>query len=98
MSPKTNPLDIPEILCMVGRFLVETSEVASMQVSKNFHRTVAATSWESVVVDYENRNLYRETDESGRLLPWESLKLYGSNVRSVSFSFVATDSDDPPKE
>jgi hypothetical protein len=87
MPPKRNPLEIPEIIRnirTVGSFVVQTSEIASMQVSKTFHGSLASTSWETVVVDYAIKALYSDLPSvGGRLLPWHSLKLYGSNVRSV---------------
>jgi hypothetical protein len=84
MSLKTNPLDFPEIVRMVGRYVERTCQVASMQVSGTFHKNVAATSWEELVVDYTNKALYSGLpSEGGRLLPWKSLELYGSHVRSV---------------
>jgi hypothetical protein len=86
MLPKTNPSDIPEIVVrMVGRYVVRTSKVASMQVSGTFRKIVAATSWEELMVDYTNQALYSDfPSKGGRLLPWDSLELYGRHVRSIS--------------
>jgi hypothetical protein len=96
MSLKTNPLDIPEIVRMVGRYVVKTSQVATMQVSGTFHRNVAATSWEEVVVDFSSQALYSDLpSEGGRLLPWKSLELYGSHVRAV---FVTSEYIRPPPD
>jgi hypothetical protein len=84
MSLKTNPLDIPEIVRMVGRFVEKTSQVATMQVSKTFHGSLATTSWESIVINYDSKALYSDFPSvGGRLLPWHSLKMYGSDVRSL---------------
>ena len=89
MSRKTNPLEIPEIVRIVGRYVEKTSEIAAMKVSETFHSEVAAKAWESIVVDLTNKALYRDLpsygDEGGlRLLPWKSLKSYGSHVRTIT--------------
>lgn len=96
MTPKINPLEIPEILRMVGRLVVRTREFASMRVSKTFYANVAPTSWEAVIVDYTNQILYSDLpSEDGRLiLPWEGLKLHASRVRSMS---IDSDIRTPPR-
>jgi hypothetical protein len=91
MSLKTNPLEIPEIVRMVGRFVEKSSEIAAMKVSGTFHSQVSATTWETIVVDLTNKALYRASpsctdivEGSPRLLPWKSLKSYGSHVHTIT--------------
>lgn len=97
MSDKPNPLKIPEIIRLVGSFIESSSEIAAMKVSKRLHVNISATAWETIVVDFENKALYRDlpvdTDISEgetRLLPWESLESYGSHVRSITMVSVNT--------
>jgi hypothetical protein len=91
MSHEINPLKIPEIVRVIGRYVEKSSEIAAMKVSPIFHAQVSATAWETIVVDFTNRALYRDStsfdDKEGpRFLPWESLKLYGSHVRTITMT------------
>jgi hypothetical protein len=96
MTDKPNPLKIPEIIRLVGSFIESSSEIAAMKVSKRLHANISATAWETIVVDFMNKALYRDlpvnTDISEvgetRLLPWKSLKSYGSHVRSITLVSV----------
>ena len=84
MSHKTNPLEIPEIARLVGRYVEKSSEIAAMKVSETFHSQVSATAWETIAVELTNKALYRNLKSDTRLLPWKSLKSYGSHVRAVT--------------
>jgi len=87
MSYEINPLKIPEIVRLVGRYVEKSSELAAMKVSGTFHSQVSATTWEEIVVDIDNKALYRDlpnfSPKAPRLVPWKSLKSYGSHVRSI---------------
>jgi len=104
----SHPLDIPEIVRIVGRFVESSSEIAAMKVSKTFHNQVSATVWETIVVDFPNKALYRELPtlinfmdrlEGGpgpRLLPWKSLKSYASHVRTITLTSEDNPCPPPP--
>jgi hypothetical protein len=102
MSDKPNPLKIPEIIRLVGSFIESSSEIAAMKVSKRLHAQISATAWETIVVDFENKALYRGSvsyvDDARvvpRLLPWESLKSYGSHVRTITLTSASHHSCPP---
>ena len=91
----SHPLEIPEIVRIVGRYVEKSSEIAAMKVSGAFHSQVSATAWETIVVDFTNKALYRELpsevdmyDDVPRLLPWKSLKSYGSHVRTITMASI----------
>ena len=91
----SHPLKIPEIVRMVGRYVEESSEIAAMKVSAVFHSQISPTAWESIVVDFTYKALYRglpsEVDMYGdvpRFLPWESLNSYGSHVRNITMASI----------
>lgn len=89
MSRKTNPLEIPEIIRLIGRYVEKSSEIAVMNVSRTFHSQVSATVWESIGVDFANKTLYRPNGRDKgrhRLLPWKSLELYGPHVRTIELA------------
>jgi len=99
MSLKTNPLDIPEIVCLVGRYLDKATEIAALSVSPTFRSQISATAWNRIVVDLKNNALYRPdgSDEGrDRLLPWKSLELYAPHVRTIELKSLIHPSSRPP--
>lgn len=98
MSYKPHPLKIPEIIRLVGRYLEKSSTIAALRVNGAFHGQIAATAWETIVVDLKNKALYREFpsygDEEGLgLLPWKGLESYASHVHTIK---MTSDYDHPP--
>lgn len=96
MSHKTNPLEIPEIVRLVGRFLEKSSEIAAMKVSKGLHANISVTAWESIAINFGYFALYRTSGRDRRLLPWTSLNSYGSHVRTITMTSGISGGPRPP--
>ena len=93
MSHKTNPLEIPEIVCLVGGYIDKATEIAALSVSPTFRSQISAKAWKTIVVDFRNNALYNDTPSytdrfkgGPRLLPWKSLESYGSHVRTITIA------------
>ncbi|ORZ09423.1 hypothetical protein BCR41DRAFT_358683 [Lobosporangium transversale] len=50
----SNPLDIPEIVSLVGRFLDYDDCLRCIRVSKTFHNTLAKAIWRDICVDADS--------------------------------------------
>jgi len=86
---------------MVGRYLDNSSAIAALTVNGGFHSQIAATAWETIVVDLTNKALYREfpshEDEEGLgLLPWKGLESYASHVRTITLMSSIYNHPPPP--
>lgn len=88
MTSHQHPLDIPEILRMIGPFLDHLSQRKATQVSTNFRANLTSVVWKSIVVCLSKKALYTGTLEGGNniLSSWDNLQLYCTLVRDVTIT------------